>query len=122
MVRTHLDLTEEEISRRLARALVNHAGPAFQEVPALMQFLPKPHRPAAVLVPLLRQNGDWHLLLTRRHADLPEHSGQVAFPGGRSDPGDTGPEDTALREAQEEIGLAPSDVRILGRLGATPCW
>jgi 8-oxo-dGTP pyrophosphatase MutT (NUDIX family) len=109
-------LNEEEISRRLASALQNQAGPVFPEVPALMQVLPKPHKPAAVLVPFLRHNAAWHILLTRRHAGLPEHSGQVAFPGGRSDPGDANPESTALREAQEEIGLKPSDVRILGRL------
>jgi 8-oxo-dGTP pyrophosphatase MutT (NUDIX family) len=74
-------------------------------------------RPAAVLVPLLKSDGDWHLLFTRRNAGLPEHSGQVAFPGGRADPEDPGPQHTALREAFEEIGLQPADVRLLGRIG-----
>ena len=58
----------------------------------------------------------WHLLFTRRNSDLPEHSGQVSFPGGRSDPNDQDAVDTALREASEEIGIYPSDVTVLGNL------
>jgi 8-oxo-dGTP pyrophosphatase MutT (NUDIX family) len=56
------------------------------------------------------------VLLTERTAHLSTHSGQVAFPGGRADPGDTSPADTALREAQEEVGLAPEFVEVLGML------
>jgi 8-oxo-dGTP pyrophosphatase MutT (NUDIX family) len=80
------------------------------------ELFPGKPRPAAVLIPLLVKDNNWHLLYTRRNANLPEHSGQVAFPGGRSDPGDASPEATALREAYEEIGLDPKDVSILGRL------
>ncbi len=116
------DLTETEISARLAEAASRPPSgddrPA--DAPADLDFLtrsrPGPARPAAVLVPLLRQAGGWHILYTRRSASLPEHSGQVAFPGGRADPGDASPEFTALREAQEEIGLRPQDARILGRM------
>jgi len=66
----------------------------------------------------LGENGQpgWHLLLTRRSDRLAEHRGQVAFPGGRCDPEDLTPEATALREANEEIGLPPNQVEILGRL------
>jgi 8-oxo-dGTP pyrophosphatase MutT (NUDIX family) len=71
---------------------------------------------ASVLVALQKISGDWHVLFTRRTSSLPEHSGQVAFPGGRADPEDNTPEDTALREAREEINLCPEDVNILGRL------
>ena len=74
-----------------------------------------PHN-AAVLVPILKQDHKWHVLFTRRTSSLPEHSGQVAFPGGRAEPDDDSPEVTALREAHEEINLSPSDVQILGRL------
>jgi 8-oxo-dGTP pyrophosphatase MutT (NUDIX family) len=71
---------------------------------------------AAVLVPLLPVDGTLHVLFTRRAASLPHHQGQVAFPGGSCDAGDANAEATALREADEEIGLRPADVRVLGRL------
>ncbi len=113
-------LPETEIARRLAQRprLLASAQP---EYPLLAQMLPGTPKPASVLIPFVRINGGrqapaWHLLLTRRNANLPEHSGQVAFPGGRSDPEDHTPEETALREAQEEIGVQPADVHILGRL------
>ena len=72
--------------------------------------------PAAVLVPMLSESDGWHLLFTRRNSDLPEHSGQVSFPGGRMDQHDKNATDTALREASEEIGLNPMDVTVLGSL------
>jgi len=70
---------------------------------------------AAVLVPILHgaQPG---VLLTKRTSHLKAHAGQVAFPGGRIDPGDASPEAAALREAQEEIGLAPEHAELAGRL------
>ncbi len=71
---------------------------------------------AAVLVPLVRLYDEWHLLFTRRTDRVESHKGQVSFPGGACDEGDQTPEDTALRESQEELGIQPKDVRILGRL------
>lgn len=68
-------------------------------------------------MPLLQEAGEWHLLFirrTRNHND--RHSGQVAFPGGRADNGDKNLLATALREAEEEIKLHPSDVTVLGQL------
>jgi 8-oxo-dGTP pyrophosphatase MutT (NUDIX family) len=111
-----LDLTEAEIEIRLRQAQESDPGDPYLEYPPLLlQAIGKP-KPAAVLIPLLREDSSWRILFTRRRDDLPEHSGQVAFPGGRTDPGDTSPEGTALREAWEEIGLQPEDVRIVGRL------
>ena len=73
-------------------------------------------RPAAVLVPIVRRPEALTVLFTQRTAHLKSHAGQVSFPGGRAEPGDASPEFTALREAQEEIGLSPQHVEILGRL------
>lgn len=77
---------------------------------------PGPPVPAAVLVGIVL-HADPGILLTKRTARLRNHSGQVSFPGGRIDPGDVSPEAAALREAHEEIGLAPDRVEVIGRLG-----
>ncbi len=74
---------------------------------------------AAVLVPLFRAEGQTLLVLTRRRADLRRHAGEISFPGGRRDPDDADLARTALREAQEEIGLDPAQVTLLGELPAT---
>jgi 8-oxo-dGTP pyrophosphatase MutT (NUDIX family) len=68
---------------------------------------------AAVLTGLIEREDGYHVLLTRRSDRLRKHGGQVAFPGGRSDPGET-PWQTALREAQEEVGLDPAHVTLAG--------
>ena len=75
------------------------------------------HR-AAVLVPLFEHEGEAHVLLTRRRHDLSRHAGQVSFPGGRIEAGEE-PQSAALREAQEEVGLDPTRVEVLGRLDET---
>jgi len=70
-------------------------------------------RPAAVLIPLVEHQAGLTVLLTRRADTLRAHTGQVAFPGGRCDAGET-PWETALREAQEEVGLDPGRVTLAG--------
>jgi len=77
---------------------------------------PPPHRRAAVLVPVVRRAEGPSLILTMRAANLRDHSGQVALPGGKIDSSDPGPADAALREAFEEIALRPDAVRLLGYL------
>ena len=72
--------------------------------------------PAAVLIPLIMYENELKILLTQRTAHLHDHPGQISFPGGRSDPQDSSAIDTALREAEEEIGLPASRVEVLGLL------
>lgn len=72
--------------------------------------------PAAVLVGLVERPGGLTTLFTQRTSHLQHHAGQISFPGGHSDPEDASPEDTALREAEEEVGLDRRHVRVIGRL------
>ena len=104
--------TEQEIADRLQAAFPSANTDGYVESDAPVETL----KCAAVLVPLLRQNGDWHVLFTRRTDRVESHKGQVSFPGGACDDGETTPEQTALREAHEETGIRPQDVRVLGRL------
>lgn len=75
-------------------------------------------RPAAVLVGFQDVGGAPHLVLTKRASGLKHHPGQIAFPGGKLDPGDTGAVDAALREAEEEVALRRSSVEVLGQLAS----
>ena len=105
-----------ELRRRLARpaaALSLYADDgAEREAAARSDEM----RPAAVLVPIIARPEGFTVLFTRRTEQLKSHSGQISFPGGRAEPGDPSPRHTALREAQEEIGLAPARVEVLGQL------
>jgi len=80
---------------------------------------PGEHAPAAVLVPLIERPEGLMVLMTLRTAHLRSHAGQIALPGGRADPGET-PWQTALREAQEEVGLDPGLVEVAGL--SDPFW
>lgn len=104
-------LTEAQIAARLRES----PPTSYSETP-FEQFTGPP-RPAAVLLPLIDWDGEWHLLFTRRTDVVEHHKGQVSFPGGATDPEDVSAEHTALREAEEEIGLGPADVRVLGQMG-----
>ncbi len=72
--------------------------------------------PSAVLAPLYDRDGEAWVVLTRRSLAMRAHAGEVSFPGGRAEPGDADLVTTALREAEEEIGLDPTSVEILGEL------
>ena len=75
---------------------------------------------AAVLVPLVQRedhgDGGLHVLLTRRTDHLRDHAGQISFPGGRTEPEDSSPAATALREAEEEVGLPHGQVEVIGHM------
>jgi 8-oxo-dGTP pyrophosphatase MutT (NUDIX family) len=75
---------------------------------------------AAVLVPLFLRDGDLHAVFTRRRDDMRRHPGEISFPGGREDPADADLTVTALREAEEEIGLDRTGVELVGALQPTP--
>jgi 8-oxo-dGTP pyrophosphatase MutT (NUDIX family) len=73
------------------------------------------YRHAAVLIPIFKEEGEYKILFTKRTNLVDAHKGQISFPGGRIDEEDSSLEMTALREAEEEIGLKREDVDVLGR-------
>jgi 8-oxo-dGTP pyrophosphatase MutT (NUDIX family) len=111
---TGRDLSVLSDSSELTRRLLEHFSTSS---PTLEQSLydPEDARASAVLVPLLTVNGVPEVVLTRRAEHLNNHKGEISFPGGRLDEGES-VFDAALREADEEIALKSSDVEILGTL------
>lgn len=89
-------------------------------VKPMPEVIPSDARPSAVMSLLFPVENELHLLFIKRTEDGRAHSGQVSFPGGKQDPVDADLKATALREAQEEVGIMPSDVDILGEL--TPLY
>jgi 8-oxo-dGTP pyrophosphatase MutT (NUDIX family) len=111
-----------KIIHRLAdtRLPEDPAGDAQQSITEhnLKPWFKLPLRTAAVLIPIVDRQDGLHVLFTERRHDLPEHPGQISFPGGRTDPSDADLRATALREAHEEIGLEPARVEVAGYLPA----
>lgn len=107
-------ITRDWLLARLAGA--SHAPVPLQGDTGDAARSPAQGTPAAVLVPIVNRAEGMTVLLTQRTDHLADHAGQISFPGGRSDPEDTGPEATALRETEEEIGLPRTRVEILGLL------
>jgi len=94
------------------RARLASLPPAVQRGPRV-----EGSREAAVLVPLYEAGGETHVVLIKRPETMPSHRGEIAFPGGKFEPGvDAGLRDTALREAEEEVGLAPALVEVVSQL------
>jgi 8-oxo-dGTP pyrophosphatase MutT (NUDIX family) len=109
-----MNLTQEYIAQKLRESRKNaDDSDGYAEIPVKTNARLKC---AAVLVPLAFSGGEWHLLFTRRTDHVQSHKGQVSFPGGACDDGEITPEQTALREAEEEIGMRREDVTVLGRL------
>jgi 8-oxo-dGTP pyrophosphatase MutT (NUDIX family) len=76
--------------------------------------------PAAVLIPLLWQADEWHILYTKRTNGVATHQGEISFPGGASELVDRSPLDTAIRETREEIGVQSEEIELLGTLEPYP--
>ena len=102
----------------LARTLARPAPPSAQNMSDGFRLPGREGEPtaAAVLVPLVNRPEGLSVLLTQRSADLPDHPGQISFPGGRVEPADASLAAAALRETLEEVGLASERVAILGQL------
>ncbi|HEX2698567.1 MAG TPA: CoA pyrophosphatase, partial [Anaerolineales bacterium] len=109
-----MKITEEYIAQKLRQAI--EAAPSSDGYAEIDIKDDTRLKCAAVLVPLVWQDDEWHLLFTRRTDRVESHKGQVSFPGGACDEGESTPEQTALRETREEIGMDPHQVRVLGRL------
>lgn len=103
---------DEMLTAEIFRQAFAHGEGVAGEVE---EGLPGQLKRAAVLVPVVNREDGLTLLLTRRTDHLHDHAGQVSFPGGRAEEGET-PEETALREAEEEIGLRADRLELLGRL------
>lgn len=109
-----IELTEAFVTKCLQRAYRTGVIASTDGYAEMYEGVPL--KCAAVLIPLVRWEGEWQLVFTRRAETVEHHKGQVSFPGGACDGGEATPEETALREAREEIGLEPDDARLLGRL------
>jgi 8-oxo-dGTP pyrophosphatase MutT (NUDIX family) len=101
-----------EVAQRLRAVLLDPEAAAALDVHGRVD--------AAVLVPLYLSDGALHAVFTRRRDDLRRHAGEISFPGGRQDEDETDLRVTALREADEEIGLDADDVEMIGALQPTP--
>lgn len=111
-------MSAAELLDRVARALsAPSAGSSDFDLNPDVHLPPgRKLRPAAVLLPLVRTGDEVSVILTKRSSALIHHPGQIAFPGGKVDAADDGPVAAALREASEEIGLKPNNVKVLGAL------
>jgi len=117
-------LTVEQIVQRLSGTeIVAEPGRrALHGLPAdlIEAWFPQPLREAGVLIPLMQRDDGLHVLFTRRTESLPDHAGQISFPGGRKEPEDMTLEHTAIRETDEEIGLGPELIDVIGYLQPHP--
>ena len=92
------------------------AGFAAKDVESIRAFFPASPAAAAVLVPIVDHESGLTVLLTQRSSHLKNHAGQISFPGGRVEPTDLNPLEAALRETEEEIGLAREHITFVGYL------
>ena len=104
------------VARLDADAAVERARRALARLEPAAQPNEADAKPAGVLIPLQRRCGEWRVILNVRSQNVGLHQGEIAFPGGKREDGDADIWACALREAQEEMGVAPQDVDALGRM------
>lgn len=104
----------------MSTALAEQLSKVFLDPAAAAELDVRGRTDAAVLVPLYLDGGRLHAVFTKRREDMRRHPGEISFPGGRHDDSDPDLLATALREAEEEIGLPAGAVRVLGALQPTP--
>jgi 8-oxo-dGTP pyrophosphatase MutT (NUDIX family) len=95
------------VIEQLARALAAHQ---------IKHITDAQRKPSAVLIPIYKKDGQYHILFIQRTDKVSVHKGQISFPGGRCEKSDLSLQATALREAEEEIGLKQGDVKVIGEL------
>ncbi len=111
-----MNLSAQDITSRLDVAFAGGGDLLFDDVePEIVQGSAQELTPAAVLIPLVTHPGGVTVLLTRRTDHLPDHGGQISFPGGRIEPEDADACAAALRETFEEIGLGADHVKVIGQ-------
>lgn len=111
-------MTQDDLSTRVIAAIgrLHQTSSDFDLNPEIKLVENRVLRSAAVLIALQDSRSGPQVILTQRASSLKHHAGQIAFPGGKRDDSDANIEETALREAHEEIDLHPENVRILGRM------
>ncbi len=116
----NFDVFIDLVTKRLCETLPGRAAheKMLGRVKNMPTQLPENARQSAVLCLLFPKNGELHVVLMKRMEDNTPHSGQVSFPGGRFEEEDIDFQATALREAQEEVGIKPTDVQVLGPLSS----
>jgi 8-oxo-dGTP pyrophosphatase MutT (NUDIX family) len=111
----------DDLIARIGARLLDHPEPVDDEGSFTPDWMPdepfsRPPVPAAVLIALVDRADGYSILYTERSVSLRNHSGQIAFPGGKIDPDDVDAGAAALREASEEVALLPEEARVIGYL------
>ena len=116
-LRARIEANLERASAQRMRVLFREVNPHLVGDKLFESRWGDRRKDAAVLIPIVRREHGANVVLTVRSSDMPSHAGQICFPGGKTHPEDDSPVATALREAHEEINLAPEAVDIIGQLG-----
>jgi len=116
-LRARIAANLDRMSAQRVRALFSEINPHLVGDKLFESRWSDIRKDAAVLVPIVNRSEGASVLLTVRSSDMPSHAGQISFPGGKVEQRDTSRIETALREAHEEVNIAPGNVDVIGQLG-----